>query len=105
MEQLSDDSLLRCPTCGATQPPQPECRRCKADLRLYQAALDQRRRWRTRALWHLGQGQYSAAIEAARRHEAASPDEDAARLLAVACLLAGRYEAALAAYENWLRAS
>ncbi len=29
---MSHEITFRCPVCRATQPPQPECRRCKADL-------------------------------------------------------------------------
>ncbi len=38
---MSREIMFRCPVCRASQPPQPECRRCKADLCL---ALRARRR-------------------------------------------------------------
>jgi hypothetical protein len=34
------DSELRCPVCRAAQTPQPQCRRCGADLALLVHALD-----------------------------------------------------------------
>ncbi len=38
---MVDQPTLRCPVCRARQPWQPTCRRCRADLRLLVAALDE----------------------------------------------------------------
>ncbi|QDU98738.1 hypothetical protein [Lignipirellula cremea] len=97
---LSPDAALRCPTCGAAQPWQPECRRCRCDLTLYVATLQEADRWRQLALRSLQQGQYEAAVDAAQRCEAIQPGPAATRLLAVANLLAGRYTAACRAYAR-----
>jgi hypothetical protein len=35
---MADESIV-CPVCNAGQPPQPTCRRCRADLALYLKAL------------------------------------------------------------------
>ena len=34
------NSAIRCPVCRARQEPQPQCRRCDADLALYCQALE-----------------------------------------------------------------
>jgi hypothetical protein len=46
------------------------------------------------------EGNFPAAAEAARRYWSESRDNDAVRLVAVAHLLAGRYGAALDAYNS-----
>lgn len=97
MPTLLDE--IRCPTCGARQAPSAECRRCKCDLDLYVSALDERERWRFETLRRLRDAEYSEAVNAARRCWSLSPDEDAARLLAVASLLAGRFYDALETCE------
>jgi hypothetical protein len=48
----------------------------------------------------LRDGAYPAALKAADRYRAVSSDKDAKRLVAVACLLAGRYDIALDAYNE-----
>lgn len=39
-----DEQPIRCPVCRAGQPPQPVCRRCRADLQLYCRAVRSQRR-------------------------------------------------------------
>jgi hypothetical protein len=100
MSDVLEDSLIRCPTCTATQPPAPACRRCKCDLSLYLATLDGCRQWRQLILQQLGDRRYEQALEAARQYATLSPDHDVARWIAIAHLLSGNFLAAVTAYER-----
>lgn len=91
---LNFDSF-RCPTCNARQDPAPECRRCKCDLSLLLSALQRSEGLYEECLRHFAEGDVNAAEQAALRRWELSPDADAARLLATAYLLQGRYQAAL----------
>jgi Flp pilus assembly protein TadD len=91
--------MLRCPTCRARQEPAAECRRCRCDLSLVTAALGQQRALRAAYLEQLQAGRYAVAVHTARQLWELSPDETAARQLAVAYLLCGRYRAALDVYN------
>jgi hypothetical protein len=88
-----------CPTCGAAQQPADECRRCKCDLRLFRRFWERRLAWRRWTLHHLRHGRFEAALAAARRYWSERHDDDAARLLSVTNVLAGRWPAALAAHD------
>jgi hypothetical protein len=57
------------------------------------------RRLKVDSLRALRDGNFAAAIKAAGRCWTVSPDNDAARLLAVAHLLSGSYDTALEAYN------
>jgi hypothetical protein len=96
MTNSPDDGLIRCPTCTASQPPAAECRRCKCDLDLYLATLDNCRAWRRMMLRQLRVGRYDDALQAARHYATLSPDSDAIRWIAVIHLRSGRFAAALA---------
>ena len=94
------DQTFRCPTCGVRQEPATECRRCRCDLSLVTATLRQRRALHATYFDQLQAGRYAAAADTARQSWEISPDEEAARLLAVAYLLCGRYQAALDVYQT-----
>ena len=99
MSDVSDDSLIRCPTCAATQPAASTCRRCKCDLDLYLAALECHRGWKQLILQRLRDQRYEESLQAARHYATLSPDHDVVRWIAVAHLLSGNFIAALAACE------
>lgn len=103
MEDLSDSAQFRCPTCGARQAPSPECRRCKGDLRVYQAAWRHHLRWKVLALTHLRDGDTADAVDAARLYARDTGSPDAARLLAVTHLIAGQYGKAVGVCRSFHR--
>ena len=92
---MADTKTLFCPTCNAQQEPSPECRRCKCDLSLLVAARQRREQLTTACLCMLAEGNAERAEQLALESWALSPHETTARLLAVAYLLQGRYQAAL----------
>jgi hypothetical protein len=69
-------------------------------LTLCLAAQARRRQWKLEALRRLRDARCAEAIAAARQCAAVKPGEDAARLIAVAQLLAGRFAAALETYDS-----
>lgn len=97
--QLQTNSL-RCPTCGAEQPPSAECRRCKCDLSLVVAVRQHAEALHRDCLMQLRAGQYRDALSAARRRFELAPDRTSRRLLAVAYLCLGKYQAALDLRNN-----
>lgn len=100
MSDVADDNLIGCPTCAATQPPAPACRRCKCDLTLYLATLERRDWWRQLILQRLRDRRYEEALQAAHQYTTLSPDHDVVRWIAVAHLLSGNFIAALTACEH-----
>lgn len=103
MSLLGEGAELQCPTCGARQQPQPECRRCKSDLQLYCSALEDCERYRRRALRQCARANYVAAARSARRYHELAPCADSRRLLAVTNLMAGDFDAALALHAELAR--
>ena len=95
------DQTLQCPTCGARQSPGAECRRCRCDLALVTAALEHGRALHATYLEQVRAGRYPEAARTARQLWELSPDEQAARLLAVAYLHCGRYQAAIDVCERF----
>ena len=91
---------LRCPTCRARQTLSAECRRCKCDLTLMAAVLGRGRGLHAEVLVCLREGRYDDALRAARQRFELSPDETAARLLAVCYLRLDRFQAALDVYDS-----
>lgn len=89
-------ATIRCPTCNASQAPSIECRRCRCDLSLLVETRQARERWRHACLKRLADHDAAGAIAAARRAWEMGPDPEIGRLLAVAYLLSGRHQAALA---------
>ncbi len=85
------ETALRCPTCKAWQLPSLQCRRCKCDLSLVVAMHDQQRQLHARVLRLIASGRNLEALSAARSRWALSPDPQAARLLAICCLLLGQF--------------
>ena len=83
---------LRCPTCGAAQPWSNVCRRCKSDLELVVATLQQMQRLHVECLASLASGDTSSALSFARRRWELSPDEISARLLGVCYATLGRFD-------------
>lgn len=99
----NDAGEQRCPTCGAAQAATSlECRRCKADLSLFASVLRLQEELERRALVALDRGEHERTLALARRRLEVSPDKEAARLLAVAHLVRGEFDQALAVYE-WIR--
>jgi hypothetical protein len=82
---------LNCPTCGAEQVWSDTCRRCKCDLALLVEALCLRDSLHQEILRHIQSGDVPRALTYARRRWELSPDEDAARLLAVCSALMGHF--------------
>lgn len=95
-ELPADELTLRCPTCGAQQPLAEACRRCRTDLSLVEPLVRYRGELRRRCLLHLEAGRFHVALRAARQCCNLSRDKENLRLLAVAHLLAGNLDAALA---------
>lgn len=93
----ADNKPIRCPTCGAHQPPAAECRRCKCDLQLYVASLQSCQWWRRQVLERLRDKRFDEALQAARHYATLSPDSDAARWIGVIQLLRGSFAQALSA--------
>ena len=86
---------FRCPTCNARQDPSSECRRCKCDLSLLLAALQECERLTAACLRDLAEGEMDSAEQLALQRWELSPDKDATRVLATTYLLQGRFQAAL----------
>ena len=95
-DRLDTQLTLRCPTCGAQQPAAESCRRCKTDLTLVASLVRHRATLRRRCLAELQAGQFREALRSARRCCTVSRDPENLQLLAVANLLAGDLDAALA---------
>lgn len=85
---------MRCPTCGASQPLSNLCRRCRCDLSLVRQVIEYRQRLRAACARQISRGQKSNALKTARQCFELSPDEHSTRLLAVAHLINGDFEAA-----------
>ena len=83
--------LLVCPTCGAQQAWSDTCRRCKCDLALLVDSLHLRDSLHQECLRHIDSGDVAQGLTYARRRWELSPDEDAARLLAVCLALTGHF--------------
>ena len=94
-EKTVESETFRCPTCGARQTPAAECRRCKCDLQLVVGLRDEADMLHGMYLRCLEAGEYHQALDCAIRRCQLAPDETARRLLAVAYLHLGRYQAAL----------
>lgn len=96
---LGADGLgtLRCPTCHARQEWADVCRRCKCDLALLRRTAEAHRDSRRRCLLALRAGRVRQALEYAGYAYLVSPDDDAARLVAVCHFLLGQWDEALAA--------
>jgi hypothetical protein len=88
------DNRFVCPVCRATQEWSDVCRRCRCDLRLLRQADLARRRARQQVLLHLRAGCWAEAQRAAQTCHALQPDADSRRLLAVCCLLGGKFRQA-----------
>lgn len=86
---------FRCPTCGAEQAPSSQCRRCKCELGLVVHLRQQADSVHQSYLRHLRSGNYLQALDCAFWRLQLMPDETARRLLAVAYLRLGKYQAAL----------
>lgn len=80
---MPSEQILVCPTCNAEQAWSDTCRRCKCDLDLYVRSLQMRENLHQTCLRAIHRGNIQNAISLARRLWELSPDEDAARLLAV----------------------
>jgi hypothetical protein len=84
-----------CPTCAAEQPWSDTCRRCKTDLSDLRAAWRAIEGARCECLRELRRGNSDRALRLAQHLMHLRPDQDAARLLAICCLLHGNWRAAL----------
>jgi hypothetical protein len=83
--------ILVCPTCGAEQAWSDTCRRCKCDLALLVDTLHLRESLHQECLRQIDAGDIARALTQARRRWELSPDEEAARLLAVCLALMGHF--------------
>ena len=99
-EVLGGELSIRCPTCNATQPPSPECRRCKCDLTWYSTLVVDRERMRRTILQRLRAGDYTDAALQAWILLQLSPDPDTLRLVAISQLLAGDQATAMALIQS-----
>jgi hypothetical protein len=86
---------MQCPVCRADNEPVDTCRRCKADLSLVLRVEQQRAAALDAARRRLAAGDHTAALGAAALAQRCRRGGDAARLLALACLLARDFPAAL----------
>lgn len=85
---------LRCPTCRAEQPPANVCRRCRCDLSLLRAVLDEAAFCGCGALRALAAGDVDGARRLAERAFDLDPVLAHRRLLAVCALLQEDFAAA-----------
>jgi len=92
----TDERTMICPTCGAQQEPADQCRRCRCDLSLLQAAWRTGHHHRSTCLRALRMEHFSQALQHARLYEEVFPGQDASRLIAVCNLLAGNWHDAIA---------
>jgi len=109
---------LRCPTCGAVQQPSAECRRCRCDLGLLIACLEQEQAaereealqreqaaLRRSALRSLSRGDVPAALSAAEQLAGIAPPACGLPLLAVCQSLAKDWPAAERTYQAWCQST
>lgn len=94
-------SPLRCPTCGAPDQTQPECSRCRTDLRLLHR-VELHRAGAVRDITAaLGDARFADALAAARLMHQLQPDDASFRWLAICQLLCRDPAAAFETHRQW----
>jgi len=91
---------VRCPACRAENSEGPTCRRCKADLSLLFALEQQRACLLAEADRSFAQRDWAAVERSAAGAAEIRAGGDCSRYLAMAYLVNGKFEQALAAYRN-----
>lgn len=100
-DERTTAETVRCPTCRARQPWSDVCRRCQSDLRLLRAFARVYAHARRLCLARLEADDAPAALAAARRCQALDPCPESRRLMALASLAAGDWDAS----SSWARAA
>ena len=93
--------LLRCPVCKAENSTGPNCRRCKADLKLLFALEEQRERVLAEARADIAAGYWLEAQECAHEADGLRRDAESLKLMALTALLCGDYHQAWRSYTIW----
>jgi predicted RNA-binding Zn-ribbon protein involved in translation (DUF1610 family) len=94
-DSLSDGCDFSCPVCGADQIPADECRRCRADLALFQKLRLEVDKKRVQCLALIRQRRLLRATQTALECLELSADERNTRLLATCYLLQGDFASAI----------